>query len=140
MHAKLLAGAAVAIVPVFILLATAGAAPAMAAAVDWSQARPVTVIASEYRFSPNRLAFKRGVAYRLHFENHGKELHEFHAPEFFNAAELRNPEVLNADRTEIQAKPGEAKDLYFVPQRPGRYPLFCPDHDWAGMTGSITVK
>jgi|SRR5271170_304217 len=115
------------------------AAPAVAA-VDWSHARLVTVVASDYQFSPNKLTFKRGVAYRLHFENHGKETHEFHAPEFFNATELRNPEVLNADKTEILVHPGEAKDLYFVPQKPGPYPLFCPDHDWAGMTGEITVK
>ncbi len=48
------------------------AAPAVAA-VDWSHARPVTVVASEYQFSPNKLTFERGVAYRLHLENHGKE-------------------------------------------------------------------
>lgn len=113
---------------------------APAAAADWSRAQPVTVVASEYQFLPNKLTFEHGVAYRLHLENHGKETHEFHAPEFFNASELRNPEVLNADKTEILVHPGEAKDLYLVPQKPGHYPLFCPDHDWAGMTGGITVK
>jgi len=127
--AKLLAGVA---------LAIAGAAPAVAA--DWSQAKPVTVVASEYQFSPAKLTFKRGVAYRLHLENHGKELHEYHAPDFFKAVELRDPSVLNADKTEILVHPGEAKDLTFVPKKAGRYKLICSDHDWAGMTGAITVK
>jgi uncharacterized cupredoxin-like copper-binding protein len=118
-----------------VLIALAG--PAVAAD---SKARPVTVVASEYQFSPATLVFKRGVAYRLHLENHGKELHEFHAPEFFAAVELGDPTVLNPDKTEIAIHPGEAKDLTFVPKKAGRYKLICSDHDWAGMTGSITVK
>jgi uncharacterized cupredoxin-like copper-binding protein len=115
------------------------AAPA-GAAKDWSQARPVTVVASEYQFSPATLVFKRGVAYRLHLENHGKELHEFHAPEFFAAVELADPAVLNPDKTEILIHPGEAKNLIFVAKKAGHFKLICPDHDWAGMTGTITVK
>jgi uncharacterized cupredoxin-like copper-binding protein len=98
------------------------------------------VVATEYQFSPATLTFKRGVAYRLHLENHGKELHEFHAPDFFKAVELGDPAVLNADRTEILIHPGEAKDLTFVPKKAGNYKLICSDHDWAGMTGSITIK
>jgi uncharacterized cupredoxin-like copper-binding protein len=128
-RAKLLAG---------IALLIAGATPAVAA--DRSQARLVTVVASEYQFSPAKLTFKRGVAYRLHLENRGKELHEFHAPDFFKAIEIADPAVLNPDKTEIIVHPGEAKDLSFVPKKPGRYKLICADHDWAGMTGAITVK
>ena len=113
---------------------------APAAAEDWSQARPVTVVASEYQFSPNKLTFERGVAYRLHLENHGEEQHEFTAPEFFKAVRLRSAEALNADRTEVEVPPGTAKDLFFVPQQAGHFPLRCSDHDWAGMTGEITVE
>jgi uncharacterized cupredoxin-like copper-binding protein len=120
------------------VMLTALAAPAVAA--DWSQARPVTVVASEYKFSPNKLTFERGVAYRLHLENHGKEQHEFTAPEFFRAVRLRDAKALNADRIEVEIPPGSAKDLFFVPQQSGHYPLRCSDHDWAGMTGAITVK
>jgi len=121
-----------------IALAIAWAAPAVAA--DGAPPRPVTVIAAEYQFSPAKLSFKRGVAYRLHIENHGKELHEFHAPAFFKAVELGDPTVLDPDKTKILIQPGEAKDLTFVPKKPGRYKLICADHDWAGMTGAITVK
>ena len=115
------------------------AAPS-AVAADWSKAQPLTVVAAEYQFSPKKLVLKRGVAYRLHFENRGNETHEFTAPAFFKAVELGDPAVLNADRTEIVVHPGEARDLRFVAKTAGRYPLRCSDHDWAGMTGDIVVK
>lgn len=121
------------------LVVIALAAPALAEA-DWSRAQTVTVLTTDYHFSPEKLVFKRGAAYRLHLENRGRELHEFTAPAFFKAAEIRDASVLNADRTEIAVHPGEAKDLYFVPQRAGRFPLICSDHDWTGMTGKITVE
>ena len=114
--------------------------PALSLAAEWSLAQTVAVIATEYQFSPNALSFKRGVRYRLHLENHGKEQHEFTAPEFFKTVRLRNAKALNADRTEVEIPPGTVKDLFFVPQQAGLYRLRCSDHDWAGMTGEIIVK
>jgi uncharacterized cupredoxin-like copper-binding protein len=117
------------------------AAPAgRAARVDWAKARLVTVVTVEYRFLPNHLVFRRDLAYRLRVQNRGHELHELTAPEFFRTVELRNPEALNQERTELVLQPGEQKDIYFVPKRPGRYDMRCADHDWAGMTGDIIVK
>jgi plastocyanin len=107
---------------------------------DWSTAETVTVIATEYGFDPSHLTFRVGARYRLQFENRGKELHEFTAPGFLKAVEIANPESLNPDHTEIVARPGERKELFFVPARAGRYPLSCADHDWAGMTGDIVVE
>ena len=95
---------------------------------------------TEYQFSPSKLLFRRGVVYRLHVENRGKETHEFTAPDFFKSAELGNPDALNTDRTEIVVAPGAAKDLLLLPRRAGKYGLRCSDHDWAGMVGAITVK
>jgi uncharacterized cupredoxin-like copper-binding protein len=114
--------------------------PARAAEVDWSKARPVNLTTVEYAFEPSHLVFRRDAAYRLHLENHGHELHELTAPDFFKTVELRNPEVLNRDRTEIVLQPNEQKDLYFVALRSGHYDMRCADHDWAGMTGDITVE
>ena len=110
------------------------------AAQDTKPATPVTVVASDYQFTPTKLSFKAGVTYRLRIENHGKELHEFNAPAFFKSAELGDAAVLNADRTEIAVHPGEAKELVFTPKRAGDYRLICPDHDWAGMIGRITIE
>jgi uncharacterized cupredoxin-like copper-binding protein len=44
------------------------------------------------------------------------------------------------DQTEVVIQPGEAKDFYFVPRTAGQFQLICGDHDWAGMTGGITVE
>ena len=115
--------------------------PCLAAGpVDWSQAQRVDVIMTNYRFDPNALRFHLGVAYRLHFENRGTELHEYNAPAFFKSVELRDPGMLNSDRTEIAVPPGQQRDLYFVALKPGEFPLTCPDHDWAGMVGNITIE
>ena len=53
---------------------------------------------------------------------------------------INNPNVLNADKTELVLRPGETKDLYFIPRQAGHFKLVCPDHDWAGMIGEITVE
>ena len=127
-----LAGSAIA-----ILLAIF-AVPNAAFAAD--KAKLVTVVTTESKFTPNKLSFRRGIPYRLHVENHGKEMHEFTAPEFFKSVALHNPEVLNADKVEAEIPPGQAKDIFLVPQRAGHYDLRCSDHDWAGMTGAIVVK
>jgi uncharacterized cupredoxin-like copper-binding protein len=118
-----------------LLSAAAGAVP-----VDWARARLITVVTREYRFVPNHLVFRRGLAYRLHVVNRGHELHELTAPEFFKTLEWRGPAALNRDGTELVLQPGEQQDLYFVAPRPGRYDMRCADHDWAGMTGDITVR
>ena len=120
-------------------LAVAPAAGA-ASASRWREARPVAIIAAEYQFTPSRPVFRRGVRYRLHLENRGAEMHEFNAPQFFRAVRIGNPQVLNRTRREIVLRPGDKADLYFVPLRPGHYRLKCPDHDWAGMEGEITIE
>jgi len=121
-----------------VVLLTLAASPARA--VEWDKAQSVTVVTRDYHFVPNQLSFRRGVPYRLHLENRGKETHEFTAPDFIKSVRTRNPKMMNADRTEIVIQPGETKDFYFVPQTAGRYSLICGDHDWAGMIGSITVE
>jgi len=109
-------------------------------AADWSKAQKFTVAMVEYAFKPASLTFHQGVAYRLHLDNQGKETHEFTAPEFFKAIEMRDAKALNADHTEIVVQPGEQKDLYFMPKQTGAFKLRCSDHDWAGMIGDITIK
>jgi len=121
------------------LAQAASPAVPIAVDVDWSKAAPVTVVMTEYRFSPSQLLFHRGVAYRLHLDNRGYELHEFTAPAFFKAIVLRNPEALKAEGREVVLRPGEQTDLYFVAEQPGRYGLTCADHDWTGMVGGIIV-
>jgi uncharacterized cupredoxin-like copper-binding protein len=107
--------------------------------VDWSKAERIDVIMAEYHFIPDHLTFRRGIPYRLHLENHGKELHEFTAPEFFAAVAVHDPSVLWTGGHEVVVKPDASADVYLVPQQSGHYDLICADHDWAGMTGEIIV-
>ncbi len=92
------------------------------------------------KFVPDHLILRHGVHYRLHLENHGKDTHEFTAPKFFASVTIDNPAALNREHTEVVLQPGESKDVFLTPQRPGTYDLICADHDWDGMTGGITVE
>ncbi len=118
-----------------LLIALAGTCAAAAA-----EPVRVDVAMVDYRFSPDRLTLEHGIQYRLHLENHGKEIHEFTAPTFFAAAKLDNPQVLNREHTEVVVEPGESKDVLVTPGPPGAYDLRCGDHDWDGMVGGITVR
>jgi len=103
---------------------------------------PVTVdiVMTEYKFAPDHLMLRHDMHYRLHLENHGKETHEFTAPTFFATAKIDIPKILNHERSEIVVQPGETKDIFLTPGKPGTYDLRCSDHDWAGMVGGISVE
>ena len=111
-----------------------------ALATDWKKAKEVSVVTTESKFTPNKLTLRRGIPYRLRVQNRGKEMHEFNAADLFKSSKISNPTALNPDKTELVLKPGEAKDLSFIPKKAGHFRLVCPDHDWAGMTGEITVE
>ena len=100
----------------------------------------MTVVMVDDRFQPDHLTFEHGDVYRLHLENHGKELHEFTAPEFFAAAVVRNPGQLANAGHEVVVQPGASADIYLEPLKAGTYELTCADHDWDGMVGHIVVK
>jgi uncharacterized cupredoxin-like copper-binding protein len=126
---------------VLVLTALALAAPAAVAAdIDWSKAQVLNVKAKNYKFAPKHLKLRQGTAYRLHIENTGTETHEFNAAKLFRDSDIGDLAVLNSDHTEVVVPPGQAKDLLLQPKNAGKYPLVCPDHDWAGMTGDITVE
>lgn len=76
----------------------------------------------------------------LHLINAGKEGHDFTAPDFFNAVDVRNPEALGAGKNSIYVKPGETADIYFIAEKPGLFAPRCADHDWAGMKATIIVE
>ncbi|MGA3399459.1 MAG: cupredoxin domain-containing protein [Acetobacteraceae bacterium] len=115
-------------------------ATAAAPAVDWSKPQILRVEMVDNRFVPDRLTFRHGVTYRLHLENHGKDMHEFTAPAFFAEAIVRDPRKLANGGQEVVVQPGDTADIDLVPQRPGHYDLSCADHDWDGMLGSIEVQ
>jgi uncharacterized cupredoxin-like copper-binding protein len=113
--------------------ATLGAGPA--------RADDVVVRLVDDRFEPAELMLEHGKPYRLRLENAGKEMHEFKAKAFFAAATITGgAEAMTADRSEIVVQPGQAKQIELTAPAPGSYELTCPDHDWDGMVGKITVR
>jgi uncharacterized cupredoxin-like copper-binding protein len=110
-----------------------------AASVDWSHAQQANVTMVDNRFVPDHLTFQHGVAYRLHLENHGRELHEFTAPEFLGAAIVRDPGAMANGGQDIVVQPGASANVYLEPTKAGTFPLSCADHDWDGMVGQIEV-
>ncbi len=92
------------------------------------------------RFVPDRLGFRHGVPYRLHLENHGKDLHEFTAPEFLANSVVRDRGLLANGGLEVVVQPGQTADVYLMPVKAGRFRLYCADHDWDGMVGEIDVE
>ena len=108
--------------------------------IDWSKAQVVRVEMARERFFPDKLVFRRGLPYHLRLENTGGDMHEFTAPEFFKAVNIKNPEALDARQHEVVLQPKESRDVYFVPLKAGRYELICADHDWDGMVGEITIE
>ena len=122
------------------MLALSGlAGMARAAETAAAPVQTVTVELVDDRFVPDHLTFHHGVAYRLHLENRGKDMHEFTAPEFFKAIKVGNPDALVPDGHEAVVAPGKSRDIDFVPVRTGHFPLTCADHDWDGMVGTIDV-
>jgi uncharacterized cupredoxin-like copper-binding protein len=100
----------------------------------------MTVVMVDDRFIPDRIEFRAGVTYRLRLENHGKDMHEFTAPEFFNASRIANRRLLANGGKEMMVQPHETKQIELTPMKAGEYKLICADHDWDGMVGTIVVR
>jgi uncharacterized cupredoxin-like copper-binding protein len=108
--------------------------------IYWSKAETANLLMVDDRFVPDGLSFRHGVPYRLHLENHGRDMHEFTAPEFLADTVVRDPRVLANERKEVVVHSGEAIDVFLMPIKPGTFRLICADHDWDGMVGEIVVK
>ena len=117
------------------------------ASAEWSRAETLTVVLSEYAFSPVTLTFRAGTPYRLRIENGGDSTHFFVSDGFFKAIApgrliTRSGETAQPTLKSIALAPGEAKDLECVPVRTGAYELECtaPFHAAFGMHGTILIR
>jgi uncharacterized cupredoxin-like copper-binding protein len=102
-------------------------------------AETMTVVMVDNRFQPDHLNLRAGQPYTLRLENHGKEMHEFTAPAFLKAATIRDKSKLANGGGDIVVQPGSTVSIALIAPAKGHYDLICADHDWDGMTGSITV-
>jgi uncharacterized cupredoxin-like copper-binding protein len=99
----------------------------------------VAVVMTDNRFEPAHVVFSSGKPTQLRLINRGKTMHEFTAPAFLHAAQIRDKRRLSNAGTEIVVQPGQSVSVLLIPGPVGEFPLTCADHDWDGMTGSISV-
>jgi plastocyanin len=121
---------------VFCLLPAAAAAQPP----DWAHAQRVDVKLSSFAFTPSTLHLRSGRPVVLHLVNTASGGHDFTAPAFFAAAQLRPEDRAMAGKGSIDLRGHQSADVALVP-RAGRYPLKCSHtfHKTFGMSGQIVV-
>jgi plastocyanin len=119
----------------------AASALAQPAQPDWSDARPVDIILSNFAFTPETLRLQHGRAYRLHLVNQGSGGHNFAAPDFFSQARIDPADASAIKDGKIELKKGEARDVRLIPAQ-GSYRVKCTHflHTGFGMKGAIVVE
>jgi uncharacterized cupredoxin-like copper-binding protein len=111
-----------------------------AAQVDWSHAQRVQVQLSNFKFAPRDLRLQAGQPTVLHLVNETEGGHDFTAPEFFAAADVKEEDRPDARDGSIEVPSGQSRDIALIPAR-GRYKLKCSHmlHTTFGMKGEIFV-
>jgi uncharacterized cupredoxin-like copper-binding protein len=112
----------------------------LAQAPDWAQAQRVEVKLSSFAFTPSTLHLRAGRPVILHLVNTGSGGHDFTAPKFFAAAQLRPRDRAAVGKGSVELRGRQSADIALVP-RAGRYPLKCSHsfHKTFGMSGQILV-
>ena len=90
-------------------------------------AREVTVVGTEFLFSPEVFTVTQGEPVNVTFVNDGRILHDFTIPEL---------------GISVQAGPGEEATVGFTPEEAGVYSIVCtlPGHASQGMTATLVVE
>jgi uncharacterized cupredoxin-like copper-binding protein len=112
----------------------------VAQAPDWLQASQVTVTLSSFQFDPATVHLHAGQPVVLHLVNGGSGGHNFSAPEFFAASQIRAQDQNLIRKGAVELSGHESKDIGVVP-RAGTYKLHCTHtlHSAFGMKGEIVV-
>lgn len=109
----------------------------------WSDARPVTLSLSSFRFEPSEIRLDHGAPYRLHFVNGSSGGHDFSGKAFFAAARIRPEDAGKVRGGRVEVKGGESVDVQLIaPPSPGTYKVRCTHfmHSAFGMTGKVIVQ
>ncbi|MFA6114058.1 MAG: copper-binding protein [Sphingomonas sp.] len=108
---------------------------------DWLKPERVDVTLRNFAFAPSELRLRAGHVYQLHFANVGSGGHDFTAPDFFRAANIRDGDRPGVAGGKVSLRKGEVRDVLLVPAA-GTYPLKCGHflHASLGMTGMIVVE
>lgn len=124
----------------FALLCFAASASA-APPIDWGTAPRVEVRLANFSYAPETIRLRAGEPVVLGLVNMSSGGHDFTAPGFFAAAELRAEDRAAVVDGSVEVRGGGGIDIALVP-RAGRYPLKCGHafHRMLGMSGEILVE
>jgi plastocyanin len=124
-----------------ILLLSAFLIGAPVAAQEWRTAPEYDVLLTSWAIQPKVLRLKAGEPVRLRFVNNSNEPHRFAAPDFFDAAELRERDRAMVRGGSLAVPPLSEATIVLVP-RAGRYRMsggaLAPR--LLGMRGRIVVE
>jgi plastocyanin len=135
-----------AILPVVVVVGAFAATPLSLQAREpigpsWSSARPVQVVLSSYKFTPQTLTLHHGQAYRLRFVNNSSRGHNFSAPAFFASTRIDPGDAMSVKNGKVEVAKGQVRDIRVIPLAAGAYHVTCTRflHAAHGMKGGITV-
>lgn len=131
--------AAVPATATLLLLTLPASAPAQEP--DWSRAPTVTVTLSSFDYTPATIRLRAGEPVILRLVNTSGKGHDFSAPEFFAAADVRPQDRALLARGKIELGGKVAREVALRPAA-GRYRLRCTHfmHSAFGMKGAIVVE
>ena len=134
-----------AMIPVLIpalFLVALGATTSAAQTPDWSQAKPLTIELSSFKFTPATATLQRGTAYRLHLVNTSSGGHDFVAKELFAGSIVAPEDRAKITNGGVDVDGGGSVDVRLVPNKTGSFKVHCSHfmHSTFGMTGTITVQ
>ena len=134
-----------AMIPVLIpalFVVALGATTGAAQTPDWSQAKPLTIELSSFKFTPATETLQHGTAYRIHFVNKSSGGHGFVAKEFFAGSIVAPEDRAKITNGGVDVDGGESVDVRLIPNKTGSFKVHCSHfmHSSFGMTGTITVQ
>jgi plastocyanin len=130
-----------ALIPALFILAL-GATTSVAQTPDWSQAKPLTIELSSFKFTPSAETLQHGTVYKIHFVNKSSGGHDFVAKEFFAGSMVAPEDRAKLTNGGIDVEGGGSVDVRLIPNKTGSFKVHCSHfmHSSFGMTGTITVQ
>lgn len=108
---------------------------------NWTEAPPVTVALTSFDYTPSTIRLRAGQPVVLRLVNDSSGGHNFSAPDFFAASEIRPQDQGLIYKGAVEVPKRQSREIALVP-RAGTYKLRCTHtmHTMFGMKGEIVVE
>jgi uncharacterized cupredoxin-like copper-binding protein len=140
-----IAASAMRIAIVAFVVALAGCGPravpgAQSTVAASNAAQTVTIVLTNFAFTPDHITLRADVPVRLHLVNQSDGGHDFSAPALFAASSFSAGSMAPVGG-KIEVDSHQTADVALTPNVPGSYPVECTHflHSLFGMTATIQV-